>query len=1182
MRLKRLDLVGFKSFATKSRLEFADGLTAIVGPNGSGKSNISDAVRWVLGEQSAKTLRGTKMEDIIFAGTDSQKPLGMAEVQLTLDNSDGFLPIEYNEVTITRRVFRSGESEFLINNNRCRLKDIQDLITDTGLGKDGLAIIGQGQVDAVLSVNSSDRRALLEETAGIMKYRNKKEEAVRKIERTKQDIVRITDIFNELRSRLGPLEKEAEQAKIYKALSTDLNNYQVDYDSLIYGKLVEDRNKLQEQISGLKNEYSQLEKELENLEEKTQTIQLELNDLDEKANSAQSEFLLINDQVSTLSERVQVVEERIKNTKAKISELEDSLKASQERESELDHQIQECKNELTNVLLEHEEMNVALEKASSEVAVSREEYQTKTQLIEDMKVGFLDFMRKLAEERNFVRNFSQQEESLKQRLAKASDEKDTLIQRKAELEKNLKELQAEKQGRVSEISKLNSKLTTLQQKKEQCESSLSQALEKLAHKMNQRQQNDSQLKALKSLEDDYEGYSLGVKRLMQLPKKDFNLTGTVAELIEVPKGFETAFEIALGASLQNIIAPTQQDAKLAIEWLKKANAGRATFLPLDEIKYSEFPKGFAKYWEISGVHGPAVNLLKYDPKIHSAIASLLGRVVITEDLDTALALRSVLPSFSRIVTKAGELIMPSGAMTGGSLGTKTVGLLQRKSRISEIEILVQTLNQEIEVLKQEQVGLNRSISEFNSQINELMNANRELENEIRQLDTQLTRYETELVQLDFQIESKSGDCEELKLSLNSLHEEEKLASKRLKELEHEEVELRLTIKNLEEELRVYSQDIEKSSENVTQQRIKLTEIAGIVNQKRRQLKDLEELYQRQINESVRQQNEIALLKNLLAELEEQMQADKNDYDNKRQQKTVLAEKIEKIRTERLTKQNLLLEENQQVKAYQKRFRQVEVRINELDLKINKIEYEMGQVSERLADRQVSEEQALAREVKESRTHLKKEIDRLKIELMELGDVNLKAIEEFQEVSERCEFLESQLNDLYEAKGSLEKVIREMDEVSKQRFAETFEQVRNEFKNLFQELFQGGHADLVLADPTDLLNTGVDIIAQPPGKKLQNVLMLSGGERALTAIALLFSIRKAKPTPFCILDEIDAALDEGNLERFSRLLKSFSQETQCLVISHRQSTIENADNLYGITMSKQAISQLVSVRLSQIS
>ncbi|NMA99988.1 MAG: chromosome segregation protein SMC [Firmicutes bacterium] len=1179
MRLKRLEIQGFKSFARSVCLEFGPGITAIVGPNGSGKSNISDALRWVLGEQSIKSLRGSKMEDVIFAGSDGKKPLGMAEVQLTLDNSQGFLPVEYTEVTITRRVYRSGDSEFFINKQSCRLKDIHDLFTDTGLGRESYAVVGQGQIDAVLSVRSEDRRILLEETAGIVKYRQRKEQALRKLEETSVDLLRVTDVLHELEGQLGPLGEQAKKARLYLDLADKLQAAELDYYHLVWQNLDNKLKQNEQEYQDLGQEYQSWNQRLEELETRTAELEVRGQLLNDEIEQKQQELVDLGTAYNQGVHTIELHQDRIKTQEARSGQLVTSIAEYEEQLKDLHGEnsvLKEALQKLLNEIAAQEQVIASAHEGMENLQDKHKQVQTE---ISKLKDEFFDFMRELAERRNFQRSFADRQKNLEEQISMNALEQTKLAERIVQTQEEIETLH----GRLQEF---NQELEKQGLEERQTQSDLAKAKVRLAKHQERRGQLESEiarvtsrLKTLQELEEGYEGYAFGVRRVMQHSEMAKLVLGTVADVVQVPQGLETAFEVALGASLQNLITRGEADAKKIISWLQRVQGGRVTILPLDSVQGVEFSSEVKELLQQPGVLGPALDLLKFSEQYRPALASLLGRVAITEDLDTALLLKRQLRQFSRLVTRDGSVVFPSGAMTGGSLNNRTSGLLARKGELSNLEEKLASLNQEVGLESSREQALTQEISLMEQALVKLQN---------EQIDTKLALQRTsqeqeQKLQETQKLRTAHGELEarleELQTLLANLGSECEQAATQVSVLESEEAERRAQIQREEAELIELTAALDQLAQEETTERVRLAELKGELENQRIRLANLEQKKQASLaaQEAAREELTILAQDRLVNEqiILETRQANEERKQKQTELQAYLAQK--KLERQEVQKENAQL--GAELIQAQKEQLKRERALYKLEVEMGQVEQSREQIRTVLAERELTLASILNREVSEKESTLKKTIETVRGQIRALGLVNPAANEEYERVLERCSFMQTQLADLDEARASLQDVINEMDKLCRTKLQEVFEQVRLEFQRIFSRLFVGGTADLILTDPESILTTGIDVMAKPPGKKLQNLLLLSGGERALTAIALLFAIRRVKPIPFWVLDEIDAALDESNLIRFNELMDEFSQETQFLVVTHRQRTMEMAHSLYGVTMGDQGFSQIISVALN---
>ena len=1180
MRLKRLEIQGFKSFGQPVTLEFGPGITAIVGPNGSGKSNISDALRWVLGEQSVRSLRGSRLEDIIFAGSDGKRPVGMAEVRVTLDNSDGYLPLDYSEVTITRRVYRSGDSEFFINKQSCRLKDIQDLFTDTGLGRESYAVVGQGQIDQVLSVRSEDRRILLEETAGIVKYRQRKEEALRKLEETSVDLLRVTDVLHELESQLGPLEEQAKQARLYLSLADQLRAAELDYYHLVWESLSRRAVKVEEDHQRLQAEYAAGKLQQDSLEDRAAALEAQENLLQEEIEAKRQELAELMEAYQETLHSIELHRERVKNQKVRREQLDALVGAKEGELALLAQEEDKLRGELEGLLEQLRAQEQAVASAAKAVSGLQERQRQARGAVDRLKDEFFEFMRELADKRNFQRSFHQRREGLEQQLSRADQELAEAEERLAALEAELQALQRRGEEIQELLRRQAGQERELKAQAAALEASL-QALEGRRRELEAQQARlTARLRTLQELEEGYEGYAAGVRRILQSSEMSPLVLGTVADVIQVPEGLETALEVALGSGLQNLITEGEKEAKALIAWLQKVQGGRVTILPLETVQGSEFSPQARALLSQPGVLGPALELIGCEARFRPALASLLGRVVITEDLDTALRLRRTLKQFARIVTRDGSVVFPTGAMTGGSWNARTAGLLARKGELTRLERELEALAGKLAAVRQEQGQLSGQLAQNEASLNQLQGEIVEAKLALQgaaQKKEQVGRERERLALSSRELKARLAD---LQGALDALSAEYEQAAAEVSQLELEEQLLREHIHKEEEGLAELAASLEQLSQEHTGQQLHLVELKGLLENKRTQLSNLVRRKEEALAAVDQAQGEMTEL----AAQQRENEAYIKQAAAGNAQRQVDQQELRRELEEKLAARQGLQQEKAELGAELKEVQREQLRreraLYRLEVELGQLESQEEQVRETLAERGLSLAAILNREVQAKEPELKARIEELRQQIRDLGLVNPTAHEEYERVLERCSFLENQLADLNEARAGLLDVISEMDKLCRTRLQEVFDQVRLEFQKLFSWLFQGGSADLVMTDPQSILTTGIDVLARPPGKKLQNLLLLSGGERALTAIALLFAIRRVKPVPFWVLDEIDATLDESNLHRFNQLMQEFAQDTQFLVVTHRQTTMESAHTLYGVTMGEEGVSQIISVALKQ--
>lgn len=1184
MFLRSLEIRGFKSFADKTELRFKKGVTAVVGPNGSGKSNVSDSVRWVLGEQSVKSLRGGKMEDVIFAGTQFRKPLGLAQVSLTLDNSDGTLSTDYNEVTVTRRIFRSGETEYLINNQKCRLKDITELFMDTGIGKEGYSIIGQGKIDAILSGKPEERRALLEEAAGIVKYKSRKEEAEKRLDNTDSNLVRIRDIIATYEERLEPLRIEKEKAEKYKALAEELNIKEVSI-------LVNHIDRVLNDIEVLSKD---IEKRQESIDEKREKLKIHKNELDElqtnieniekKNKLEKEEYYRKKEEATNHIRDIELFKERINNFKSLIDKEENEIKA--------------LKENLEKITLEKKALEEALNEKSKENNEKVSEIRNVERLIDEISVK----INKIEKELNVLKNnefeiisrnsdINNSIQSLEKEIKDKSDIQESLDKSIVTLEGNLAinigtidEVKLKLIHTKESISKLEEEVISIRKELSKTHSLLNNQDNKL--KMLSKKINESEAthNTLENLEKHYEGYNRTVKNLMEHVEKgrvqgikDIKVLG---EIFEVEKKYEVAVEIALGGSISNVITINDNDAKNLISYLKNRGLGRATFLPLNIIrgKKLDVPNDIKN---AKGYVGIASEILKYDVRYKGVIEYNLGRTIIAEDMDCALNISKLGRHNYKIVTLTGEVINPGGALTGGSIQGRNANLLGRKREIEE-------LAQNILKLKEE---YNNEVSRFN----EIKLKIKQLDEEVLNKREEIHGKNIELTVLEGEIKNLISDGDKLSKSIeNSKRQKEennniiktvfdKLKSKKeeLSKLDARSIERKEKVKLIDEELVNNNKERDSLKEKLVNLKVNSATLEENLQGQKMQLSSKNLEIREKENKISHLQNEISSKNNNINSLSENVKSKDNIL---REIEERVLELENSFREDEVIKVELKESHKAKESVTNEIIELIRVEENELNkraIQNAKIESEQESLYNRL-NRELNLTLAEAKEIAvevENINELKDEISVLKSKIASLGTVNLSAIVEYDEVCEKYEFMSSQELDLQKAKEELIEVINEMTIQMQELFKENFKVLNENFGETFRELFKGGNAELILGGE-DVLNSNIIINVEPPGKKLQNINLMSGGEKVLSAIALLFAILKMKPTPFCILDEIEAALDDANVYRYAEFLKAFSENIQFIVITHRKGTMEASDVMYGITMEEKGISKVVSVDLSE--
>ncbi|RTE08623.1 chromosome segregation protein SMC [Paenibacillus whitsoniae] len=1181
MFLKRIELSGFKSFADRTELEFVRGITAVVGPNGSGKSNISDGIRWVLGEQSAKSLRGGKMEDVIFAGSDARRAVNYGEVSLTLDNASQSLPLDFSEVTVTRRVHRSGESEYLINKQPCRLKDITELFMDTGIGKEAYSIIGQGRIEEILSTKSEDRRGIFEEASGIVKYKSRKREAEKKLNETEQNLLRIHDLVSELEDQLEPLREQAEKATRYKALRETLKSNEISMYVHQIEQIYASWNEAKALLDKLTQEQLELSTIVSQHDAQLEKHRLESRRLEEELETLQESLLTLSEEFEKCEGHGEVLKERKKNYAANHQQLNSTIAQQEQRKQDKEAELNEHREKIIQIgaqLFEFQAKLTAeeqrLQGVSGGINASPEE---------QLKGELLETLNKMAQSRNEIRYAEQQMESISRRLERLDDERQKWAGQREQIVLRRQELTDKLEATVREIEEARLQYVAITQALKTKQGLLDDALG-MVRKWEQKLDSlISRRDTMKEMANDYDGFMQGVKEVLKAKTRGDlrGIRGAVAELVKVPQHVEIAIETALGAALQNIVVETEEDGREAIAFLKRRQMGRATFLPMNVIRgrsISEHEIGTLKAGR--GFVGIAVNLVEFDSKYHNIFSSLLGNVVVAQTLEDANHIAAKAQYRYRVVTLEGDVVNPGGSMTGGSLQKKTANLLGRQRQVEELDTEIKSSETQLGGLRAQTTQLKREITEEMMKVEQLRQQGEQQRITEQQIRAELNPLESESRTVDEQLSLDSQDRNALIEEQKDFARKKEEAEAALAELQQEEASLQQAIRDAESSRKASESAKEELQGQLTDLKVKVASIT----QEKHSLQDQQRRLQTDLSEAER---EIDVNRGLMQQLEADMAALEletvaqiellNDLKLRKQQ---CSESIDFKRAERadwLLKleqgENETRTQRTQLKQVEENLRQTEVRVTRLDVELENLLKKLGEEYE------LSFELAKQRyPVPEDIIGTQNKVRELKREIASLGEVNLGAIDEFARVSERYEFLAAQKDDLIEAKTTLYQVIHEIDQEMSKRFKATFDAIRSHFGVVFAKLFGGGRADLILSEPDNLLDTGIEIVAQPPGKKLQNLQLLSGGERALTAIALLFSIIRVKPVPFCVLDEVEAALDEANVSRFAEYLREFSEMTQFIVVTHRKGTMEEADVLYGVTMQEGGVSKLVSVRL----
>ena len=1178
MYLKSIEVQGFKSFANKIVFEFHNGITGIVGPNGSGKSNVGDAVRWVLGEQSAKQLRGGNMQDVIFSGTETRKPLGFASVAITLDNSDHKLDIDYEEVTVTRRLYRSGESEYLMNGVNCRLKDINELFYDTGIGKEGYSIIGQGQIDKILSGKPEERRELFDEAAGIVKFKRRKNTALKKLDEEQQNLVRVTDILSELTRQLGPLERQSETARIYLKKKEELKQLDVNMflveTSYIREQLKEveakyqaaqdELNQTQSVFEQTKTEYEELEKELEQLDEKIQQARELSSQNALKKQQLENDIQILREQIRAAHQSDQHYQERIAFIQQELSRREEEAKGHLEEKEQLEEKVKDISEKKLEKQKKLEQLHGEIDGCSSQ--------------IEESKNEIIEILNQRASTKGKMQRYDAMLEQIGIRKAALSQR---VLKLKSDESEQTEIIKAHQQ-KYQEISERMDELNQDYRKTEKEVTSLRKLMDDQNKQLEAAQtsyhREASRLESLRNMSERYEGYGNSIRRVMEQKANQPGIHGVVADLIKVQKKYEIAIETALGGSIQNIVTDNDQTAKYLIEFLKRNRYGRATFLPLTNMRKSSFNNGAAL--KEAGVIGTADTLVESDAAYRTLLSQLLGRTLVVDTIDHAIAIGRKYNHSLRIVTLEGESLSPGGSMTGGAFKNSS-NLLGRKREIEELEQSVVTLKQDMQKM-QASISKNRDdrnvlrdhLSDLTEQLQKLQLSQNTEKMNIAQAETKIREIRSGYGQLKSEGREIEGQIQEIKTNSSAIQAEMELSNAREKEQENLVNEKQAVLDTLQRE------EAERAKELNDIQ----IELSSIEQKRSFSQENIERIVQEE--RGLREE-----LEHIRISMEESSQdMEKKEADILEIQKTIQATGEAQLEDEKAMEAYLKKKEelNVQHKRFFNRRDELSSHISLMDKECFRLNSQKEKLDERQENQinylweeyEITPSQASEYKMEEvpERTVIRKEIAELKDSIRKLGNVNVNAIEEYKEVSERHKFLSAQHSDLVQAAETLKGIITELDEGMRKHFTEKFEQIRIEFDKAFKQLFGGGKGTLELMEDEDILEAGIRIISQPPGKKLQNMMQLSGGEKALTAIALLFAIQNLKPSPFCLLDEIEAALDDSNVTRFAQYLHKLTKNTQFIIITHRRGTMNAADRLYGITMQEKGVSTLVSVNL----
>ncbi len=1179
MYLKSIEVHGFKSFANKILFEFHNGITGIVGPNGSGKSNVADAVRWVLGEQRAKQLRGASMQDVIFAGTENRKPLSYAYVAITLDNEDRQLNLDFNEVTIARRVYRSGESEYLMNGTPCRLKDVNELFYDTGIGKEGYSIIGQGQIERILSGKPEERRELFDEAAGIVKYKRRKVAAQKKLENERQNLVRVNDILSELEKQVGPLERQAEKARIYLKKKEELKAYDVNLFLMEVQRISRQLQEIDEKITitdqdyedtqkafaGIKEQYEQTERDMEQMEETINEAREQLSATGMEKGRLEGQRNVLNEQIRGAKQNEEHFRSRREAVEQDRVQKRTELSGYEEQAQKLAEQMQAIREKRDGVLERFSEIQARIARCQEGIE------QGKNEMIEllNKKAGIKANLQRYdtMAEQAVIRKAQ-----LSKRLLEQKSEEETLQAAVDEADSQLKEIIGQQQELSREESKLEEKRREWQEKQEQ-------ANRKLEEDTRSFHKEQSRLESMINIAERYDGYGSSIRRVMEQRDRTPGLLGVVADLIQVDKQYEVAIETALGGSIQNIVTKDEETAKGMIAYLKQNRFGRATFLPLTSVGKRPAQVNQQALRE-PGVIGIGSALVKTEHQYEGLSSYLLGRTYVVDNIDHGVALARKYQYSLRIVTLEGESLNPGGSMTGGAF-KNTSNLLGRK--------------REIEGLQKRVEELKGSIQSYRQRLTDIQTARELLKEDLSKVREALQKLLLEQNTARMNVEHAREQKQENDRGFEGLRKESMELEKQLSEIRGNQERIREEIAGAD----VREQELEAENSRLQQE---LEEQTGLQEQVQAEVSSaqLEDAYIEQQEGFVREnvsriQGEIEKLDKEIFRIEQESAQSLEEIQRKEQEIEEIKKTIEDSEGvhEKLEQRLLKLQEDKEAlsvryKGFFKEREEISERISALDKELFRLNNQKEKLNEGMENQNnyMWEEyeltyhnaMALREEEYQDAAQVKGLITAVKEEIRRLGDVNVNAIEDFKEISERYTFLKTQHDDLVTAEQTLLEIIEELDTGMRKQFLEKFADIQREFDKAFKELFGGGKGTLELVEDEDILECGIRIIAQPPGKKLQNMMQLSGGEKSLTAISLLFAIQNLKPSPFCLLDEIEAALDDSNVGRFAQYLHRLTKNTQFIVITHRRGTMAAADRLYGITMQEKGVSTLVSVNL----
>lgn len=1181
MYLKKIELEGFKSFADKTVLEFMSGITTVIGPNGSGKSNIADAIRWVLGEQSMKSLRGSKTEDVIFAGTQNRKSLGFAEVSIVMDNSDQKLPIEYNEVIVTRRLYRSGESGYFINKTPCRLKDVLELFMDTGIGKDGYSIVGQGKIDEILSNKSEERRHVFEEAAGIVKYRVRKQESEKKMEQSKLNLLRINDIISEIEVNIEPTRIQSEKAKEYLKLRDELKTIEI---GLFIHNIDEYKKKIEEVVNNEDIFNTQLVREnerLSNIQDLKEELKENLDKITEQIEKVQNLSFENERKNVQIKSDISLNIEKINNNNENMQRLENEIAENKEKIAILEEEINTKKGKKEGLNQNKEKFVKELEEKEEKLKKLTENMSEKELEMEKKKKKFDDNINEKFEISNTISTLIANSENAELRKKVIKEEIDNNISEldssrlsKSEILQKFTEIEGKRGKILDELSKKTDSKNDIENKVKDIKSKINQ------YETNMRIK-DSRLKFLEETEKEKEGYIKSVKELLKECEKNGSLKkgvhGVIANLINVPKEYEVAIEMCLGSIMQNVVTDTEEDAKRLVEHLRKYNLGRASFLPISSVKGKKIDKLKAE----KGVIGIAADLVKFDKKYEQIVCSLLGQTVIVDNMDNAISIAKKNSYGFRIVTLEGDVLNSSGSISGGSVQKKTVNILGRsreieelKKELKELEKTISDLTKEKEKLEKELEKIQKEISELENQLKdtEIVHATEKqkvvaIEETVEKVEARLEKLKQEEKEIETRVDENRTNQEQLENRKLEIDEENSKLNREILEFNSKNKDTQSIV----DELNFDITNLKISVSSFDESELSLEEMLERIKQ---DIENLKKSSENKENQKQKMSIDNEKLAKLNIELNEKIESLVIDVSNS-------GSKIDELKKDRIAKNSKLEETEENLTLQMSKIDDLKDQVSKCDVKKSKFEFELEQIVTKMWEEyELTPNDPGEYKKPKNIVEVQKQVNNLRSSMKELGNVNIDAIEEYKKLKERYDFMNEQRLDLETTMSKLRKMISDMTIIMKEQFAERFKIINKNFSEIFVELFGGGKAELKLTDESNLLESGIEIEVQPPGKKLQNMMLLSGGERAFTAIALLFAILKINPAPLCVLDEIEAALDDVNVYRFAEYLKKFAGDSQFLVITHRKGTMEASNTVYGITMEEKGISKLLSLDLKK--